>query len=235
MLEIRNLQVAYGDVTAVWDISLTVKPGELVAVVGPNGAGKTTLLNALSGIIPAKAGEIDFEGRSIKGIPAHKRAALGLVQSPEGRKLFPEMTVEENLRMGGFTCRDAGEIQRRMAQVFGMFPKLEERRTQLANTMSGGEQQMTAIARALMAKPRILMLDEPSLGLAPIVVAEMFDYIRQIQEQGTTILIVEQNVLQTLEIADRAYVIENGHIALQGSAREVLDNPHTRSAYLGMQ
>lgn len=234
MLEIRNLQVAYGDVTAVWDISLTVQPGELVAVVGPNGAGKTTMLNTISGIIPARSGDIEFEGRSMRGIPAHKRAALGLVQSPEGRKLFPEMTVEENLRMGGFTCRDPAEVQERMSRVFGMFPQLRARRTQLANTMSGGEQQMTAIARALMAEPRILMLDEPSLGLAPIVVAEMFDYVHLIQEQGTTVLIVEQNVLQTLEIADRAYVIENGHIALQGSAREVLENPHTRTAYLGV-
>ncbi|MGQ0664804.1 MAG: ABC transporter ATP-binding protein [Pseudomonadota bacterium] len=234
MLEVRHIEVAYGEVVAVWGVSIEVGEGELVAIVGPNGAGKTSLLNALSGLIGARAGSIKFLGRDLAAVPAHQRALLGLCQCPEGRKLFPEMTVEENLRLGAYRSSGRDEVAARLDRVFAMFPKLAERRRQVANTLSGGEQQMTALGRALMAAPKLLLLDEPSLGLAPIVVAEMFRYIRDIHRAGVTVLIVEQNVLQTLELADRAYVIENGRIALAGPARRLLDDPHIRHAYLGL-
>jgi branched-chain amino acid transport system ATP-binding protein len=234
MLEVRNLQVRYGVVTAVWDVSLEVARGELVAVVGPNGAGKTSLLNAVSGLVPVAGGSIRFLERDLRTLPAHRRAALGLCQCPEGRKLFPEMTVEENLRLGAYRVADSGQTAARLDQVLAIFPKLAERRRQIASTLSGGEQQMTALARALMAQPTLLLLDEPSLGLAPIVVAEMFRYIREIHQSGTTVLIVEQNVLQTLQLADRAYVMENGRIALTGAGHALLEDAHMRSAYLGL-
>jgi branched-chain amino acid transport system ATP-binding protein len=234
MLEVENLQVRYGMVTAVWDVSLHVARAELVAVVGPNGAGKTTLLNAVSGLVPVARGSIRFLERDLKALPAHRRAGLGLCQCPEGRKLFPEMTVEENLRLGAYRVADAGETAARLDHILAVFPRLRERRRQIASTLSGGEQQMTALGRALMARPTLLLLDEPSLGLAPIIVAEMFRYIREIHASGTTVLIVEQNVLQTLQLADRAYVMENGRIALSGPGRALLDDAHMRAAYLGL-
>jgi branched-chain amino acid transport system ATP-binding protein len=234
MLEVRQLRVRYGEVTAVWDVSLDVGRGELVAVVGPNGAGKTSLLNAVCGLVPMAGGAVRFLGQDITALPAHRRAALGLTQCPEGRQLFPEMSVEENLRMGAYACAERGELTARLDRVYAMFPKLRERRRQTASTLSGGEQQMTALGRAVMAGPRLLLLDEPSLGLAPIVVAEMFRYIREIHGAGSTVLIVEQNVLQTLELADRAYVLESGRLALSGEGRALLRDEHMRRAYLGL-
>ena len=234
MLEVKGLQVAYGQVTAVWDVSITVGQGELVAVVGPNGAGKTSLVNTVAGLVPAQRGRISFLGRDVTPLPSHERVALGLCLCPEGRKLFPAMTVEENLRLGAYTWRDRSEIVRRAEQVFALFPQLAERRAQVARTLSGGEQQMVALGRALMARPRLLLLDEPSLGLAPIVVTEMFRAVRKIHEAGTTVLMVEQNVHQTLEIADRGYVIENGRIALAGTSGALQADPHMRTAYLGL-
>jgi branched-chain amino acid transport system ATP-binding protein len=233
MLEIAGLQAGYGEVVAVWDVSLRIAAGEIVAVVGPNGAGKTTLINTISGLVDARAGRIEFEGGDIARTPAEARVRAGIVQCPEGRKLFPEMSVEENLRMGAFTCGDNAEVARRLDSVGALFPILRERRRQLANTLSGGQQQMVALGRALMAGPRLLLLDEPSLGLAPIVVREVFQFVRRIRAEGMTILIVEQNVRQTLEVADRAYVLENGRIALEGKASALLDDQHMREAYLG--
>ena len=234
VLEVRNLRVAYGQVTAVWDISLTVGQNEIVAVIGPNGAGKTTLINAISGLVPIANGSVAFSGEQIERMPAFKRAAMGVSQCPEGRKLFPDMTIEENLRLGAFTCRDPAEVAKRKEHVFELFPKLRERRGQVARTLSGGEQQMVAIGRALMQKPKMLMLDEPSLGLAPRIVNDVFNAIKRIHRDGTPILIVEQNVRQTLEIADRGYVIENGRIALEGQGRRLLEDDHMKKAYLGL-
>ncbi len=233
MLEIRSLEGGYGEIDVLWDVSLDVAAGETVAIIGPNGAGKTTLINAISGVIERCRGAIMFCGRDIAPLAAESRVALGIVQCPEGRQLFPEMTVEENLRMGAFLCRDSAETRRRLDGIFDLFGILGERRSQLAGTLSGGQQQMVALGRAMMAKPRLLLLDEPSLGLAPIVVSDVFALIRKIHDTGTTVLIVEQNVRQTLELADRAYVLENGRIALSGSAREVLEEESVRRAYLG--
>jgi branched-chain amino acid transport system ATP-binding protein len=232
MLEVKGLQARYGEMTALWGVDLHIGQGELVAVVGPNGAGKSTLINSISGLVDNPAGTIRFDGQAIP-TGAEARVRAGIVQSPEGRKLFPEMTVEENLLMGAYTRRDRSEVQAGVEEVFDLFPILRERRRQVAGTMSGGQQQMVAIGRALMARPRLLMLDEPSLGLAPIVVHEVFELLERIHAKGMTILLVEQNVVQTLEIADRAYVIENGRIALEGRARDVLNDPHMKSAYLG--
>jgi branched-chain amino acid transport system ATP-binding protein len=232
MLELQGLQARYGEMVALWGVDMHIAKGELVAVVGPNGAGKSTLINAVSGLVDVHGGEARFEGQPIPP-NAEARVRAGIVQSPEGRKLFPEMTVEENLLMGAYTRRDRGAVAASVEEVFSLFPILKERRRQIASTMSGGQQQMVAIGRALMAKPKLLMLDEPSLGLAPIVVNEVFELLRRIHAGGMTILLVEQNVHQTLEIADRAYVLENGRIALEGSGREVLENPHMKAAYLG--
>ena len=232
MLEVKGLQARYGEMTALWGVDLRIGKGELVAVVGPNGAGKSTLINAISGLVDTPAGSIHFDGQPIPA-GAEARVRAGIVQSPEGRKLFPEMTVEENLLMGAYTRKDRAQVPASLDEIFTLFPILRERRRQIAGTMSGGQQQMVAIGRALMAKPRLLMLDEPSLGLAPIVVHEVFELLERIHAQGMTILLVEQNVLQTLEIADRAYVLENGRIALEGPASAVLHDPHMKSAYLG--
>ncbi len=233
MLSAARVEARYGEVVALWDVSLEVRPGELVAVVGPNGAGKSTLINAISGLVDVTRGEIRFDGTAITSIGPEARVRSGLVQCPEGRKLFPEMTVEENLLMGGYSRPDRGAIAASLDEIYRLFPILGERRRQVAQTLSGGQQQMVAIGRALMAKPRLLMLDEPSLGLAPIVVREVFALLKRIHAKGMTLLLVEQNVHQTLELADRAYVLENGRIALEGKARELLENEHMRSAYLG--
>ncbi len=232
MLEIRNLQARYGEMTALWGVDLRIAQGEFVAVVGPNGAGKSTLINAISGLVDVPEGEVRFDGQVIPA-SAEARVRAGIIQCPEGRKLFPEMTVEENLMIGAYARSDRDAVARDLEAMFLQFPILRERRQQIASTMSGGQQQMVAIGRALMAKPRLLMLDEPSLGLAPIVVNEVFELLQRIHHEGMTILLVEQNVVQTLEIADRAYVLENGRIGLEGPARQVLENPHMKAAYLG--
>ncbi len=232
MLEVRNLQARYGEMTALWGVDLQIRPGEFVAVVGPNGAGKSTLINAISGLVDTSEGELRFNGQLIPA-SAEARVQAGIIQCPEGRKLFPEMTVEENLLMGAYARQDRRAVAGDLEKIFSQFPILRERRTQVASTMSGGQQQMVAIGRALMARPKLLMLDEPSLGLAPIVVNEVFELLKRIHAEGMTILLVEQNVVQTLEIADRAYVLENGRIGLQGAARDVLHDPHMKSAYLG--
>ena len=235
MLKVEGLGAAYGDLQVLWNVSIYVEAGELVAIVGPNGAGKSTLINTLSGLVAQKDGSISLEGSSIHPLSAEERVAVVIIQCPEGRKLFPEMTVDENLRIGAFLCADRREVRRRIDHVYSVFPKLEQRATQIASTMSGGEQQMVAIGRSLMGNPKLLLLDEPSLGLAPIMVAEMFQAIEKIKKDGTTILIVEQNVSQTLSISDRAYVLENGQIGLTGKASELLNDPHMRKAYLGLE
>ena len=232
MLEVRNLQARYGEMTALWGVDLQIEEGEFVAVVGPNGAGKSTLINAISGLVDTPAGQLRFAGQDIP-LTAEARVQAGIIQCPEGRKLFPEMSVEENLLMGAFVRDDRKAVVQDMNQIYDQFPILRERKHQIASTMSGGQQQLVAIGRALMARPKLLMLDEPSLGLAPIVVNEVFDLLRRIHSQGMTILLVEQNVVQTLEIADRAYVLENGRICMEGPAMQVLHDPHMKAAYLG--
>ena len=227
MLKVDSLAAGYGDLQVLWGISITVNPGELVAIVGPNGAGKSTLINALSGLVL-------FHLENINQYPAERRVGLGIVQCPEGRKLFPEMSVQENLKIGAYLCTHKPEVKKRLANVYSIFPKLAQRASQIVSTMSGGEQQMVAIGRSMMSNPKLLLLDEPSLGRAPIMVSEMFQAIEAIQKTGTTVLIVEQNVLQTLEIADRAYVLENGKITLEGSGKALLQNPDMRQAYLGL-
>jgi branched-chain amino acid transport system ATP-binding protein len=234
MLKVDGLGAAYGDLQVLWNVSIHVDAGELVAIVGPNGAGKSTLINTLSGLVTQRDGSINLDGVSIHKLSAEERVAIGVIQCPEGRKLFPEMTVDENLRIGAYLCTDGREVRRRIDHVYSVFPKLEQRSKQIASTMSGGEQQMVAIGRSLMGKPKLLLLDEPSLGLAPIMVSEMFQAIEKIKQDGTTILIVEQNVSQTLSISDRAYVLENGQIGLTGIARDLLNDPHMRKAYLGL-
>ncbi len=232
MLELRGVQAGYDALNVLWGVDMHIRAGELVAVIGPNGAGKSTLINTISGLVATIGGSIQFAGQAVAA-SAEARVRAGIIQSPEGRKLFPEMTVEENLLMGAYTRRDRQAVAGSVAEVFALFPILQERRRQIASTLSGGQQQMVAIGRALMAKPKLLMLDEPSLGLAPIVVNEVFALLQRIHAAGMTILLVEQNVHQTLEIAVRAYVLENGRIALQGTGAEVLHNPHMKTAYLG--
>ncbi|MGA1043462.1 MAG: ABC transporter ATP-binding protein [Burkholderiaceae bacterium] len=234
MLKVDGLGASYGDLQVLWNVSIHVDSGELVAIVGPNGAGKSTLINTLSGLVTQRNGSIHLDGVSIHTLSAEDRVAIGVIQCPEGRKLFPEMTVDENLRIGAYLCSDGREVRRRIDHVYSVFPKLEQRSKQIASTMSGGEQQMVAIGRSLMGNPKLLLLDEPSLGLAPIMVSEMFQAIEKIKQDGTTILIVEQNVSQTLSISDRAYVLENGQIGLTGAAKDLLNDPHMRKAYLGL-
>lgn len=234
MLEIKNIDVFYGDVQVIWDISFNVKQGEIVALIGANGAGKSTTLKTISGILRPKQGEIHFNDIPIHKVEPYKLIEIGLVHVPEARRLFVEMSVEENLDMGSLKGEAKKEREVTKELVFDLFPRLLERRRQLAGTLSGGEQQMLAIGRGLMAKPKLQMFDEPSLGLSPILVRDIFNVIKKIKEEGTTVLIVEQNVKQTLAIADRAYVLENGKIALQGTGAELLNNEHVRTAYLGV-
>jgi branched-chain amino acid transport system ATP-binding protein len=233
MLKLDDLHAGYDDVPILRGVSLTVEEGQIAALIGANGAGKTTTLRAISALIPTRRGSIHFDGKPIHNWPCHRTVEAGLVQVPAGRHLFGHMTVQENLELGSIR---RGRAQRRdtMRRVFQLFPRLEERRTQLAGTLSGGEQQMLAIGRALMTRPRLLMLDEPSLGLAPLIVADIFRIIREIRETGTTVLIVEQNAAQTLAMADQAYVLENGEIVLEGSGNELLNNEQVRNAYLGL-
>jgi branched-chain amino acid transport system ATP-binding protein len=234
LLELRAVEVAYGDLPALRGVSLSVQAGETLSVVGANGAGKTTMLRAISGLMRPRAGQILLDGLRLDTLPSHAIVEHGVVQVPEGRKIFPSLTVLENLEMGSYIS--AAKVRRRegLEQVFALFPRLRERRGQAAGTMSGGEQQMLAIGRALMARPRVLMLDEPSLGLAPIIVQEIFRIIGEINQLGTTVLLVEQNTRQALALSRRGYVLENGRVVLEGSGADLLGNEHVKRAYLGM-
>jgi branched-chain amino acid transport system ATP-binding protein len=234
LLSVDSLEAGYGDVTAVRGVCLEVRPGETVALIGSNGAGKTTTLRAISGLLPLRRGSIVFEGARVDHLGPAQIVARGIVHVPEGRQLFPSMTVSENLELG---CRSPAARQRKkdtLARVFELFPRLWERRHQYAGTLSGGEQQMCAIGRGLMACPKLLMLDEPSLGLAPVMVTSIFENLRRINAQGTTVLLVEQNVRRSLELSRRAYILENGQIALEGAAAELLGMPQVKQAYLGL-
>jgi len=234
LLEIDRLHVKYGNVEALHGISLSVNQGEIVTILGANGAGKSTTLRAISGLLKPSGGEIRFDGRPAHAIPAHERVRLGIAQSPEGRRIFGTLTVRENLGLGAFTRKDGAEIAETAAWIYRLFPVLEKRRDQLAGTLSGGEQQMLAIGRALMAKPRVLLLDEPSLGLAPLLVKAIFQTIREINEAtGVTVLLVEQNARAALKLAHRGYVMEVGRIVLEGQAQALLEDPKVQSAYLG--
>lgn len=233
-LELKDIEVSYGDMQVLWKVSFRVEEGEIVSVVGANGAGKSTLINTISGIKLNHGGEITFMGKAIHVLPPHKRVALGLIQIPEGRRIFPYMTILGNLEMGSFNYEARKQKEENLQKVFALFPLLEERRNQMARTLSGGEQQMLAIGRALMSRPKLLMMDEPSLGLAPIVVKTIFDTVKSIHAQGITVLLVEQNVKQSLELCRRGYTVENGHITLEGTGSELLKNEHLRKAYLGI-
>jgi branched-chain amino acid transport system ATP-binding protein len=234
LLELRDVEVAYADLPALRGVSVSVEAGETLSVVGANGAGKTTMLRAISGLLPPRAGQILLDGVRLDRLPSHAIVERGVVQVPEGRKIFPSLTVLENLELGSYVSAAKARRRDGLAQVFGLFPRLQERRGQAAGTMSGGEQQMLAIGRALMARPRVLMLDEPSLGLAPIVVKEIFRVIGEINRLGTTVLLVEQNTRQALALSRRGYVLENGRVVLEGSGAELLGNAHVKRAYLGM-
>ena len=233
LLEIENMHSYYGHIHALRGVSLTVEEGEVVTLIGSNGAGKTTTLRSIHGILPPREGRIVFAGEEIQGTPAHELIGRGIAQSPEGRKIFFRMTVLENLEMGAYHRSDGSEIRQDMDRVFDLFPRLKERTRQEAGTMSGGEQQMLAIGRALMSRPRLLLLDEPSMGLAPVLVERIFEIIREINKQGTTILLVEQNANVALEIATRGYVLETGAIVNSASAAELREDPSVREAYLG--
>jgi branched-chain amino acid transport system ATP-binding protein len=233
ILEIKNLRAAYGAVQALRGVSLLVPQGKIVTLLGANGAGKSSTLRAISGLLKPVEGEISYQGHSLLGVPAHRIVGLGLVQCPEGRGIFPELSVEDNLELGAYTRPDKGAIGRERSYVWGLFPRLLERRGQAAGTLSGGEQQMLAIGRALMAKPKLLLLDEPSLGLAPQIVEIIFEVIQKINREGCSVLLVEQNAHLALEIADYAYVLETGSVKLEGIAASVADNPEVKKAYLG--
>ena len=232
MLKVSGLKVAYGGIQAVKGVSLEVRSGELVSLIGANGAGKTTTLKAITGTQPPGAGEIEFMGRNIRGQGPWELVAQGLVMVPEGRGTFTRMTITENLQMGAFTRRDK-EIDSDLERVFGIFPRLKERRQQLAGTMSGGEQQMLAMGRALMARPKVLLLDEPSMGLSPIMVDKIFEVVEEIHRLGTTVLLVEQNASRALQLATRGYVMESGEVTMSGEAKALLNDPKVRAAYLG--
>jgi len=233
VLSVERLECRYGNVAAVRDLSLEVKQGELVSLIGANGAGKTTTLKAISGVLASSAGRIVFEGEDITRASARRVLELGIAHCPEGRRMFPYMTVRENLEMGCYLRRDKAGIEADMRRLFERFPILGERSTQAAGTLSGGEQQMLAISRALMSRPKLLMFDEPSLGLAPNIVERMFDIIRQIRAEGVTVMMVEQNAAAALELSDRSYVMEQGRVSLTGTGKALLDDPHVRQAYLG--
>jgi branched-chain amino acid transport system ATP-binding protein len=233
MLKIENLEVAYGNIKAIKGISLEVNQGEIVTLIGSNGAGKSTTLRAISGILKPRSGSINFNGERIDGVEGHEIVAKGICQSPEGRRIFPKMTVDENLDLGAFLRNDKNEIANDRQRVLELFPRLQERIDQKAGTMSGGEQQMLAVGRALMGSPKLLLLDEPSMGLAPVLVEMIFETIEKINKQGTTILLVEQNALAALNVADRAYVLESGSIKMSGKAKDLISNDEVTKAYLG--
>ena len=233
MLKIENLEVAYGNIKAIKGISLEVNQGEIVTLIGSNGAGKSTTLRAISGILKPRSGSITFNGERIDGVEGHEIVAKGICQSPEGRRIFPKMTVDENLDLGAFLRNNKQEIANDRQRVLELFPKLQERIDQKAGTMSGGEQQMLAVGRALMGSPKLLLLDEPSMGLAPVLVEMIFETIEKINKQGTTILLVEQNALAALNVADRAYVLESGSIKMSGKAKDLISDDEVTKAYLG--
>jgi len=234
MLEVRDLSLAYGDVQVLFGVSLRVDEGEIVTLLGSNGAGKTTTLRAISGLRPPRGGEVLFSGQSLLAVPASKRAEMGIALVPEGRELWPLLTVRENLELGAYTRSARARSAANLEKVFRLFPRLRERHAQMAGSLSGGEQPMCAIGRALMSEPRLLMLDEPSLGLAPILVDQVFDIVRTLHQQGITILLVEQNLQKALEVARRGYVIETGSVKLSGTSADLLADPAIRSAYLGL-
>ena len=233
ILQLNDIHTYYGSIHALKGISLEVHEGEIVTLLGANGAGKSTTLRSINGLNRPRQGTIRFQGRDITSVPAHEIVKRGIAQAPEGRRLFPRMTVTENLEMGAFQRNDKAEIRADMDRVFELFPRLAERRHQKAGTMSGGEQQMCAMGRALMARPKLLMLDEPSMGLAPIFVERIFEIVKEINQQGTPILLVEQNALMALDVADRGYVLETGHVALEGPAADLRENEQVRKTYLG--
>jgi branched-chain amino acid transport system ATP-binding protein len=234
MLSVRNLKVNYGRIEAIKDISFEVPDGKIVTLIGANGAGKTTTLRAISGLEKSSGGSIEFKGRDISGIEAHRLVSLGISHVPEGRKIFPTLTVRENLEVAAWTVKDRKEIARRTDEVFSLFPRVKDRASQLAGTLSGGEQQMLAVGRAIVTGGELLLLDEPSMGLAPVLVDEIFDTIVAINKRGTTVLLVEQNASEALEIADYAYVLEVGYVSLSGEAKAVAADPRVREAYLGV-
>lgn len=233
MLEVKDLEVYYGMIQAIKGIDFHVNEGEVVALIGANGAGKTTILHTVSGLLQANAGSITFEGQDITKVPGHKIVSMGMAHVPEGRRVFSQLTVLQNLKMGAYTRNDKNEIEETLKMVYSRFPRLEERKNQIAGTLSGGEQQMLAMGRALMSHPKIILMDEPSMGLSPIFVNEIFDIIKSVSESGTTVLLVEQNAKKALSIADRAYVLETGNIALEGNAKDLLNNDSIKKAYLG--
>ena len=233
LLEVKNLEVYYGVINALKGVSFEVNEGEIVTLIGANGAGKTTTMQSIMGFIHPRAGEVLYEGKSIVGVPTHKIMRQGLTQVPEGRRIFAELNVYENLIMGAYTNRDRAQIKRDLEEIYTLFPRLCERKSQMAGMLSGGEQQMLAMGRALMSHPKLLMLDEPSMGLAPILVSQVFDMIKHLNQTGTTILLVEQNAEKALSIADRGYVIETGSIVLSGTGKELASSEAVRKAYLG--
>jgi len=234
VLEVDNIDVYYGELQALWGVSLHIEEGEFISLVGSNGAGKTTTLRTISGLLTPRRGKIIFAGKDVTGWPPHRIAQEGLAHIPEGRQLFPRLTVLENLKMGAYTPRARERFDETLEFVFTLFPRLKERRDQIAGTMSGGERQMLAIARGLMLRPKLLMLDEPSLGLAPKLVQRVMDTLRRLHEEGLTILLVEQNVRYALELADRGYVLETGRVVMEGGGKELLEDPRIKKAYLGL-
>ena len=233
MLEVKDLEVYYGVIQAIKGVSFQVNQGEVIALIGANGAGKTTILHTITGLLAPKKGSVMFEGKEITKVPAHKIVSMGMAHVPEGRRVFAELSVYENLKMGAYTRKDRAEIDESLQNVYKRFPRLEERKNQMAGTLSGGEQQMLAMGRALMSRPKIILMDEPSMGLSPILVNEIFDIIQAVSESGTTVLLVEQNAKKALSIADRAYVLETGNIVLEGKAKDLLENDSIKKAYLG--
>lgn len=233
MLEVKDLEVYYGVIQAIKGVSFHVDQGEVIALIGANGAGKTTILHTVTGLLSPKKGSVYFEGKEITKMPAHKIVSLGMAHVPEGRRVFAELSVYENLKMGAYTRKDRSEIEETLEKVYERFPRLKERRNQMAGTLSGGEQQMLAMGRALMSKPKIILMDEPSMGLSPILVNEIFDIIQEVSDSGTTVLLVEQNAKKALSIADRAYVLETGKISIEGKAKDLLEDDSIKKAYLG--
>lgn len=233
MLEVKDLKVYYGMIQAIKGVSFHVDEGEIIALIGANGAGKTTILHTISGLLAPKQGTVTFEGEEIVKLPGHKIVTMGMAHVPEGRRVFAQLSVLQNLKLGAYTRRDKAEIQQTLQTVFDRFPRLEERQNQLAGTLSGGEQQMLAMGRALMSHPRLILMDEPSMGLSPLFVNEIFEIIQEVSKSGTTVLLVEQNAKKALAIADRAYVLETGNIVLEGKASELLNNDSIKKAYLG--
>ena len=234
MLEIENVSAAYGMIQILWEVSFKIKEKEIVSIIGPNGAGKTTLVKTVMGLLPAKSGTIRFKGENIENLPPYEIVKKGVTLIPEGREIFPRMTVEENMLLGAYTIKDKKQVKESKERMYQIFPVLRKKEKSLAQTLSGGEQQMLVIGRSLMSNPELLILDEPSLGLAPIIVAKVLDTLRKINEEGVTVLLVEQNIRDSLNIADRGYVLEEGKIIIEGEGRELLSNDHIKEVYLGI-